>query len=690
MTNMPIEIDSIVKKRLTNTHMALVRGWVQGIELGDLAERYLAGIGEDEQGVDLRVAKTSLMWILDDLAALAKRAGIAGGVTLRRQASRIRLEPNAPTLDDFAQTLDDPDFYSETELVTLYQDTYGGSGNSAARGEARRSRLITRQLNLLTDLTHHLTAAMTLRDYIDSWFEDNIARRLEVGGLRTIEDLAFEITRRPDNWFDSIQGIGAGKAQRIARFLEAQLGDLGDALGVAGIHVPLQVAPIDRTFNFQSIVESLPALPSPELPTNLPSMTDEDLALVSKGQLNPSDFDGSHGRLRSRTGQSATSAKNDGQALESWLSSKRSDKTKTLYRREIQRVIAWAITVKRCPLTSLSTEDATDYKNFLLDIPDDWIGRKGPGNLSVAGQWRAFAGSLTESSANKSLSIIHAFFGWMMKTNYCVANPFVGVKVVSALPSFEDQSTSADDLTTLELAEKKEQSVVTRTLPYAAIKAIELELEMAPQDEFIARARFVFRFAISTGMRISELALARRKSLTRHEPTATEPGFWELSVLGKRAKPRKIPLPDSLVKALVDYLDHRGLGGSLASVPEGTFLIGRFPSDVPSPTKAVEKPIFPGDGVRPETIHRTLVTLFKRAAKRLSEDDLESAKRLQVASAHWLRHTCATDAVAAEVPLDVVASTLGHTNLQTTSKYVHTEDRRRAKEMRKYWEKATN
>jgi integrase len=678
-------VDSIVKRRLTNTHMSLVRGWVQGIELTELADRYLSGIGEAEEGVDLRVAKTALMWILDDLAALAKRAGIQGGVTLKRQASRIRLEPNAPTLADFASTLDDPDFYNESELVALYQDAYGGTSNAAARGESRRSRLITRQLNLLTDLTHHLTAAMSLRDRIDSWFEDSISSRLDASNLITIEDLVVEIVRQPEDWFEAYRGIGPGKAARLTRFLVAQLGDLGDALAVAGIYIPVapqKVTPDEKLFE---IVNQLPALP---YPTHLVGQHSGELDSPKEG-LYREGLDGSNGRLRSSSGQSATTANNDYEALEEWLRKKKSERTKVLYRRELQRLIAWSVTVKKIPISSLSTRDAEDYKDFLLNVPPEWIGRKGRGNNVAPGQWKAFAGSLSISSTNKALAIIHAFFAWALKSGYIVAQPFADIKAVVALPPMAEQSTSADDLASLELASSIEQSVVTRTLPFAAIQAIEDELKHAEKDPFLIRAGIAFHLAIATGMRISELALARRQSLTRHEHTAKDPGYWELSVVGKRSQIRNVPIPDSIISELVHYFSHRGLPDAIGDVPPGTFLIGKFPGISKSTTAdasgAIVEPTSNGDGVRPETIHRTLKELFRRASNRLAINDFESARRLRKASAHWLRHTCATDAVAADVPLDVVSSTLGHKSIGTTSKYIHAEDRRKAREMLKYW-----
>ncbi len=73
-------------------HFALARGWIQGMLLPQLAERYLAGIAGDS-GVDLRAAKTTLERVLDELAAAARRAGFAREAgALRRQAAR---SPNA-------------------------------------------------------------------------------------------------------------------------------------------------------------------------------------------------------------------------------------------------------------------------------------------------------------------------------------------------------------------------------------------------------------------------------------------------------------------------------------------------------------------------------------------------------------------------------------------------------------------
>jgi site-specific recombinase XerD len=58
---------------------------------------------------------------------------------------------------------------------------------------------------------------------------------------------------------------------------------------------------------------------------------------------------------------------------------------------------------------------------------------------------------------------------------------------------------------------------------------------------------------------------------------------------------------------------------------------------------------------------------------------------MRKASAHWLRHTLATRAVASGTPIDVVAGIFGHANIATTSIYIQAERHRKLAEMRKLW-----
>ena len=63
--------ESILKSRLTPAHIALAKGWINGLDLASMATRYLPALGNDDGQIDLRVAKSSLIAVLADL----KRTG---------------------------------------------------------------------------------------------------------------------------------------------------------------------------------------------------------------------------------------------------------------------------------------------------------------------------------------------------------------------------------------------------------------------------------------------------------------------------------------------------------------------------------------------------------------------------------------------------------------------------------------
>jgi len=44
------------------------------------------------------------------------------------------------------------------------------------------------------------------------------------------------------------------------------------------------------------------------------------------------------------------------------------------------------------------------------------------------------------------------------------------------------------------------------------------------------------------------------------------------------------------------------------------------------------------------------------------------------ASAHWLRHTHGSLAVDRNIPLTMIRDNLGHSNIATTSSYVHSDN----------------
>lgn len=708
-----MEIDSILRPKITRDHIALVKGWVNGVDLSDLASRYLASFAYDIRAFDLRKAKSTLMVVLKEMAIIGARNNINGSSALLRQAKRIKVDPAPPqesdasapvSFESYCARLPGAEEFSTEELLESYYDQYPDARKK--RDESphelalkRRSRLIKRQVQLIEHLETLASAPMQLTDKVDSWFVSDLSKRLSDAGLLTISDLAVAIAKDKFNWYRNCAGVGASKADRIETFLRSHLGDLEQKLQASGF----DLRGSDHPRRTVITLEEIKALPSPSLPGK-------------------QDLDGSRGRLRDVTSASAISADNDYAAMETWLTLKASDVTKTLYRREVTRLIAWSIQVLKKPMSSLTIEDALSYRDFLFSIPQDITIKKGPrpgaqrdvvpAGITVAGFTKA---GLSKSTVKKCLTILSGFFNWLLSVRYVTANPFAGVKVNAHQKGIGMGSTDASDNTTLVQLDELKANLRNRVLPGEALDAISKYLDNPPasvRPEVHARTRFIFKFAYMTGMRISELAAARRGSLhyVHADPALDEPGGWFLEVLGKRNKVREVPIPDALVREMEAYLAHRGLltiPSPSLTVPPGTFLVGPLPSNaaeskskdvdesgqsvapgssdaVPAARKRQRKDV--ADGVRPQTIHLALKDLFARAMAAHHFKDQATAEKMRNASAHWLRHTLASRAVATGTPVDVVASAFGHANIATTSLYIQTERKRKMAEMNKLWQ----
>ncbi|WP_162144230.1 tyrosine-type recombinase/integrase, partial [Methylocaldum szegediense] len=179
----------------------------------------------------------------------------------------------------------------------------------------------------------------------------------------------------------------------------------------------------------------------------------------------------------------------------------------------------------------------------------------------------------------------------------------------------------------------------------------------------VRRLVFVLTFAYETGLRLSELAQATTADFVRE--TVEEGDYWWLLVTGKGNKPREVPVSEDLLAAINAELLERGekpVGASRRPVP----LIGRLRGE--------------GKALTASGLYRALVGFIREAAKARAATDPASADRLERATTHWLRHSYATHALEAGVPLEAVRENLGHASLATTSRYVSAERVRRHRE----------
>ena len=129
-----------------------------------------------------------------------------------------------------------------------------------------------------------------------------------------------------------------------------------------------------------------------------------------------------------------------------------------------------------------------------------------------------------------------------------------------------------------------------------------------------------------------------------------------------------MPLSQGLVAQIKAQMEARGYPNQALRDPDAP-LIGRARRKASGPP---ENPEYIDAPLTESGLHHLLTEFFREASSALLDTLPNQAAPLAEATAHWLRHTYASHAVANGVPLDVLRENLGHEDLATTSIYVRT------------------
>lgn len=612
-----------VERKVGRHHLAFYRGWIQGLDLKDLAERYL------ESGLDLRIAKSTLAWLKDTLRQAALRHGKRGEARLLRfHISAARQTPPIPSLDDFRAEHDPEGFYREEELIRLYLERYPQAADRKIR---QRQRLIERQLKALDVIEQLVATDPVPPDLVSAWFDKPVADRLILAGIPTIGSLMERIRERGYRWWVTVPGLGEKGAARVVSWLrgyESSLGPLPDhALApIRSLQTPLLVQARDR----------------------------ETAIVPIEAFAVPQRLSGETGSNR-HPGPPRIQANNDHQAVESWLATKSgSPHTSRAYHKEAERLLLWAVIERQKALSDLTVEDCAAYRDWLsllgrtnpgqwpFRVPQsEWIGKRNTPRFSP--NWRPFDGPLSATSVRQALTILSSLFEWLVRVQYCAFNPWdaVGRKLAVSSDAPEDVE-------------------LTRVFSTGQWDHLMAFLDTLPADEAASRLRFTLPFAQASGLRLSELVDA---SVGRLYTMPLKDGLgvrWMLKVLGKGGKWRAVPLPSWVMDRLREYMAHRGLDPDPLANSPATPLIARLGSQEPMTGSA---------------LYKTLRTVFHQAAERLEADGKDQeAKAFRRATVHWLRHTCGAHLASSGVPVNLVQKLLGHASLATTSIYTETDD----------------
>lgn len=452
-------------------------------------------------------------------------------------------------------------------------------------------------------------------DAIGRWLPADLIARLSAIEAKSLQALADFINRQGGGWWQAVPGLGQQSAEAIHEFFRASEPDLGLKLDLSRRNALATGSQIRS----------------------------QDIAPLERFAP-PAHLAGQDGRNRAPVERCRIEAGNDYEAIVAWLSLW-NDGTPThrAYRKEAERFLLWAVIEQRQALSSLTTPDCAAYRRFLAapQPAERWIGKPAP---RWSGQWRPFKGPLKPSSIRQSEVILSALCEWLVGQRYLDSNPFIGLST----QAFGRRNPGADRALSPALWHQVQAFAVTRVSDSTLTDS---------QRALYRRTSFVLTFAYATGLRLQELVNATVGDLKQVSTPLGEQ--WWLEVLGKGNKYREVPISPALLASINGHLQDRGLK-SVGYITADTPIIGKLRGEA----KAV---------ISASGLYQTLKGFFQEAAEALAPDDPLAAERLRQASTHWLRHTHGSHAVAQGVPLAIVRDNLGHSNIATTSIYVHTD-----------------
>jgi site-specific recombinase XerD len=351
----------------------------------------------------------------------------------------------------------------------------------------------------IDDLGQLSVVSPRIDDEIERWLPSRAVGALARRGIGTLAALTLAIPRRR-RWWTAVPGLGAVGARGIDEFF-AKHPELVQRARDLIVVPSSDIAPWERL-------------------------------------VVPHELDGSQGVFRADQATCTLSARNDYQAVQAWIELQESAATQRAYRKEAERLMLWAIDKRGKALSSLTTEDAIAYRQFLRKpTPKDrWVG---PARPRASGEWRPFQGVLAPRSAAYALSVVGGLFRWLIQQRYSLANPFAGVKVKGA------KSTAPFD-----------SGRAFNNHEWSLIRPVAEDIAWVGgwNEEAAQRLRFVLDFWYATGLRPDEMVKATLGSVRRDDS-----GDDWLDVVGKGNKKGSVALPLAARGALDRYLASRGL-----------------------------------------------------------------------------------------------------------------------------------
>lgn len=584
------------QRNLHHGHFAFMRAVVQGIDAQDSWDRYLRVEGEHRDG---RTVRRTIEWIRDAFAAAARQAnrpGLARLILLESQ--RLEEVSAPPSLEDFAALHGLEDF-SEDEQLEAYQAAMASAPASqgGSRRSGRRQRLVAKQIEALRWLEQRIARAPSAEDPLSSWLDESIARRLARAGLTDVAQLVEHVNALGNRWWLHIQGVGPRKGARVLEWLKHHAKEIQTDVG-AHVDIPRKLVPPQL---LEKVVKAGTAL-RPYEKFEVPHGLEGGPRMPSPGE-----------------GGCLLSASSDREAIDAWLDvtsgaggTPRAVSTSRSYRKEAERLLLWAVLVRRKAMSSLEEKDLQAYREFLCAPPADWCGARHVQRWSP--RWRPLEGPLAPAAIDQAFAVLHGLFGFWVRHAYVRINPL-------AVPTARRPSPP-------------KASLPRGILPsdWAQLEAL-LEQEMqTAHGRRVARAMRWLRFS---DLGLDELTKVRCEHLRPAQGSHGD-GQWQVVLGGDapRSRSRRF-IPAALVEEFQAELRCHGWPGDVTDAGNrAVHILARFQPQAGLP------PPWSASGLA-----KAVRMTFDRAAARA---DSAGAQRWTQASARSLRAEGRRSSVARE------------------------------------------
>lgn len=642
---------------LTPGHITFFRAAMEGVEL----RRCWEYVELDEDDFTPALAKATVAWIRETTIAACMSAGHPELVGLFRRDPALVKVSTLPSLEEFIAEFQDGDAFSESEMLELYNERFGIN-----RSAERRSRLQARLRQAFDLLAKAVYRAPKASDSLGQWLAPHLVEHLHAVGMRSLADVRAALNKRRTARWDEVPGIGEKWASRLERWMDENVIVVKPEGGFSLMHAtesaptsPFAGLGLSTLRRSDDLVEVLLALPSPTIQNAIQEW---------------SPYPATNNRL---------GANNDADAIALWISARAPDNVNTQrsYRRAAERLLLWCQLERGVTFSQMRAEDCIHYRTWLTDLgrktteewanagwrlpAEQWLGRRGIPRDSA--DWRPFEGAMAKTSVAQDLTILRSLFNFLQEGRVVDGNPWL----LMGKGNFSAPFGARDNQFT------------SRSLTVAQRDYLLSGLDL--HDEIDARLNLILWLGFGCGLRSSELLGLTFSSLK------ITPERWSLDVIGKGDKLRSVPLSTPVKTALLHYMGSIGI--SLDYVIRASS--GLDEGEAQQPILRTQRGrrargldgrkilSTPSSAMSYQSLHRVLTTHFETKSAALEAQDPISAARIKEASAHWLRHSCAVQALK-RVPLNGVQKLLGHASIAVTGRYVVEDDEALAEAMEEF------